>query len=181
MSKPNGSLSILKGDLLNLAADGAFGAILQGCNCFHGSDGGIAGQVWSRFPEAYHGKVLDHVDGDWSIFGTYSAHMITQEDTFDKKNPLPDYLRDYLTPAKVTHDLPVPFYVINAYTQYQGGANFYMAAFIKILKKLNVNMKGMVIGIPKVGCGIGGGNWEEVEEVLLTHAPDINWRVVIWK
>lgn len=166
-------ITIEQGNLLDLAAKGEFHAIMHGCNCFHGGDSGIAGQIWRRFPEAYQGKLKNHAKGAWDIFGTISSHKITEERIVTDDG-------GYGIDRKICIDKVPTFRIINAYTQYNGGSDFYMSAFVRILKFINATRAGKTIGIPKIGCGIGGGNWEQVEMMLLKHAPNVNWRVIVW-
>ena len=40
-------------NILNAFEHGDFDAIVQGCNCFHTMGAGLAGQIFTRFYEAY--------------------------------------------------------------------------------------------------------------------------------
>jgi O-acetyl-ADP-ribose deacetylase (regulator of RNase III) len=51
--------------------------------------------------------------------------------------------------------------------------------FIFGLKQLNNEYAGEHLWFPKIGCGIGGGNWERVEELLLEHLKDCEVTVVV--
>jgi len=55
--------------------------------------------------------------------------------------------------------------VINAYTQFYGGANFDLEALRNCISSLEVTSANDIY-IPAIGCGIGGGNWMEVCKVL---------------
>jgi len=144
-------IKIKLGDLLKEASD--YDAIMHGCNCFHGDDSGIAAQVWACFPAAREISEKHHDSGDFGALGTYVAG----------------------------YEQIGRFTIINAYTQYRGGANFDIHAFIHILKQVNEDFAGMSIGIPLIGCGIGGANWESVQGALLHYAKDVNWTVVMWE
>lgn len=165
-------IRIHKGALLEVATTGKLDTIMHGCNCWHGSDSGIAGAIWDRFPSAYHRKLENHEDGAWGVLGTISVHNINEQ-------RVQTWAEGLTHPIIEMEYLKKPFRVINAYTQYNGGADFYMSALVNILKHLNEHWEGKTIGIPKIGCGIGGGNWEEVENALLTHAPNVNWEVYV--
>jgi O-acetyl-ADP-ribose deacetylase (regulator of RNase III) len=144
------SINIKLGDLLAEAQD--YDAIMHGCNCFHGEDGGIAAQIWDKWPMAREMSERHHDSGDFDAFGTY--------------------VYGYEQIGR--------FAIINAYAQYFGGANFDINAFIHILKQVNEDFTGMNIGIPMIGCGIGGADWESVQGILLHYAPDVNWTVIVW-
>lgn len=55
--------------------------------------------------------------------------------------------------------------VLNLYTQYQPGRSFEYAALRDCIRKLE-RSKYTDIAIPRIGCGIGGGDWPVVEELL---------------
>ena len=143
-------VNIKLGDLLAEAQD--YDAIMHGCNCFHGEDSGIAAQIWDKWPMARAMSEGHHDSGDFDAFGTYVSG----------------------------YEQLGGFTIINAYTQFRGGACFNLDAFINILKQVNEDFTGSTIGIPMIGAGIGGGNWMEIQSALLVHAPDIKWTVVVW-
>jgi len=143
-------MKVITGNLLTLASAGEFDAIMHGCNCFHGEDSGIAGQIWEKYPDARLVSEQDHESGNFDAFGEFSTV----------------YTGD--------------FSIINAYTQYFSGRSFYMPAFISILQKVNTDFSGSSIGIPAIGCGIGGSTLDEVLPMILKHAPNINWTLVLW-
>ena len=149
------SITVELGNLLDNAVAGKYDAIMHGCNCqgTPENDSGIAAQIWKKFPIAAIATRNWTLKGDFTTFGSYSK-------------------------AKVSN---LPFTIINAYTQYYGGPCFYLPALINVLKVVNKEFKGKTIGIPLIGCGVGGGDWVEVQQALLVYAPDVNWRVVIWK
>ena len=146
------SMFVRLGNLINNTLAGDYDAIMHGCNCFHGEDAGFAKQVWHSFPEARQSSIDDHEGGDFAAFGTYSM----------------TYYKELGTT------------IINAYTQYHGGPSFNIDAFINILKQVNEDFEGCVIGVPLIGAGIGGGDWVEIQEAMLRYAPNIGWRVIVW-
>lgn len=143
-------ITVKLGNLITEASD--FDAIMHGCNCFHDDDSGIAAQVWDKFPVARAMSVADHDSGDFGALGTYAS----------------------------CYEQIGRFTLINAYTQYSGGANFDIHAFIHILKQVNEDFAGKSIGIPRIGTGIGAYDWIPIENALLQHAPDIDWTVLVY-
>ena len=143
-------MKIKLGNLLAEASD--YDAIMHGCNCFHGEDSGVAGQLWDKYPVARLASREDHDSGDFGVLGTYVSVYEQME----------------------------RFTIINAYTQYHGGAAFQIAAFIHILKQVNEDFHGSSIAIPLIGAGIGGGDWMDIQSALLIYAPDIKWTVIVW-
>lgn len=132
-------MKTVKGDLLKLALEGKFDVIVHGCNCFHTMGAGIAAAIAKDFPEAYYID-KDTAYGVRAKLGTVSAAYVKRGD--------------------------VEFYVVNAYTQHQGGANAdYMAiknAFLEV-KRL---FPGKRIAYPKIGAGIGGGDWQVISNII---------------
>ena len=126
----------IKGDLIALAHDGVFDAMVHGANCMNVMGAGIAKQVKSEFPQAFEADARTQV-GDPFKLGTYSK-------------------------ARAMTTTGYPFYVLNGYSQYHLGANADLNAIISVIGLINIHFKGKTIGMPHIGCGIGGLDWEEV-------------------
>jgi len=62
--------------------------------------------------------------------------------------------------------------VINLYTQYHPGADFRLIALIDALNKFKEHLDTvdpeykLTVAGPRIGCGLGGGNWSHVEGVI---------------
>lgn len=69
--------------------------------------------------------------------------------------------------------------ILNLYTQYNLGANVDYDAIEKSLKLINNNFKGMNIAMPRIGCGIAGGDWTKVERLIYDNCKDINVTVYL--
>lgn len=131
------------GDLLDLAEAGEFDVIVHGCNCFHTFGAGIARAIKYRWPETHRTDVQHTKYGDRSKLGTIT-----------------------------TTTVPRNLVVVNAYTQFgykQGnGPNVdyeaVRAAFRRI-RELYGN-KGLRFGIPKIGAGLAGGDWNTISEII---------------
>jgi hypothetical protein len=67
--------------------------------------------------------------------------------------------------------------VVNAYTQYKYGRNhkdgatapFDYEAFTLCMRKINNLFGGKHIGLPKIGAGLAGGDWERIEKIIETE------------
>lgn len=141
-------LTLRKGDLREET-----GIIMHGCNCNPSlNDSGVAARLWAQYPQALDGAKLF----------TNSHHMRG--------------LGSFCVVRGVTNGKSVK--VINAFTQYYGGPNFLLPAFEQIIKDLNTKFAGETIKLPRIGAGIGGGNWADIEDVLLTHGKSVNWEVI---
>lgn len=66
----------------------------------------------------------------------------------------------------------------NCFTQfnYGYGGNKYVSyeAIIKCFKTLNMYLKGQELAIPRIGCGLAGGNWTVVSALINEVTPDIS-------
>lgn len=56
--------------------------------------------------------------------------------------------------------------IVNMYTQYHGGENFDINAFKNAMNIISKDYKNRKICMPKIGTGIGGGNWLDIEKIL---------------
>lgn len=138
-------IKIINGDLIKLALNGEFDYIVHGCNSFHIMGAGIAKQIKETFPSAY---LIDKKTfyGDFQKLGTWSI-------------------------AEVQIQGHRNLNIVNAYTQYYPGANAEYLALITFLKNFDsylytINRQYSRIGIPMIGCGIGGLNEDAVYKLL---------------
>jgi O-acetyl-ADP-ribose deacetylase (regulator of RNase III) len=140
-------MKTIKGDLIELAKQGCFDIIVHGCNCFSNMGGGIACQIGKEFPSA---KNVDYHStvGDYTKLGNYSSAVINSYET--------------------------NFLVVNAYTQYEPGPDARLNAIEMVFDKLNHEFAGNTVGVPLIGCGIGGLSWWRVKRVIKKAAPDLN-------
>lgn len=63
--------------------------------------------------------------------------------------------------------------ILNMYTQYHPGRDLRIESLVDCFKLLNEQYKGKVVAIPKIGCGIAGGNWDEVKQLINSVTPDV--------
>lgn len=126
-----------------------FNVIVHGCNCFCTMGAGIALQIKKKFPQAYMAD-LDTVRGDRSKLGTYTKAM---------------------------HNQTV---IINAYTQYDtvGEVNVDYDAIREVFTKLNKHYSGSLVGIPKIGAGLAGGDWDKIYNIISEVTPDLYIKVI---
>lgn len=139
----------VKGDLVKMAKQGRFHAIAHGCNCFNVMGAGIAKQIAAAFPEAAE---VDQMTQPRSVtkLGTLTAAM---------------------TSDGIGNDL----LVFNLYTQYAPGPHFNMEALKSAILGMCTMLPRMAqpegsqfdIGLPRIGAGIGGGDWTKIEPAIL--------------
>ena len=143
------------GDLIEMAKQGQFNIIVHGCNCMNTMGKGIAAVVKTAFPSAYQADQLT-VRGDRDKLGKIS---FARQDS--------------------------GLYVVNAYTQYdywshgQGKTRHadYDAidrAMWRIARYARDWHAGqwddtIKIGIPLIGAGLAGGDWNVIEQIVLKH------------
>ena len=140
-------MNIVKGNLLDLAKDGVFDVIVQGCNCFNAMGGGIAREIAQRFPLA---QDVDNttVRGDYNKLGNYTQVEIDNT-----------------------------FIIVNAYTQYalsNGQDVFEYTAFKLILQKLAREYPMARFGFPAIGMGLANGNKTRIMGMLAEFSETIS-------
>lgn len=126
------------GNIIELAENGDFEVIAQGCNCHCVMGSGLAKDLKNKIPEVF-AVDCETVAGDRSKLGTI---------TYTKENP---------------------FTVVNCYTQYDKGNNGIYAdydAIEKSLQMLKDTFPGKKIGLPKIGAGRAGGDWDIIKPII---------------
>ena len=72
--------------------------------------------------------------------------------------------------------------IFNFYTQFEPGPNANYIWVKSCLKKFAYEyVGGFSIGLPKIGCGIGGLNWEITREIIQKELINFNVTVVNYK
>lgn len=143
-------LKQVTGNLIDLAIEGQFDAIVHGANCWNTFGSGIAREIRLRLPEAYAADRAT-VPGDIGKLGNY-------------------------TRAKIML-LEHSFKVINAYTQYDmstGEDVFEYEAFQLILKKLlATEPDGLNWGFPLIGMGLAKGDPTRIMPMIENFAAQV--------
>ena len=140
----------IKGDLIKLAKEGHFNAIAHGCNCFNTMSKGIAKQIKIDFPLAYQVD-LSTVKGDIRKLGTYTVATVNN----------------------INGELDV----INCYTQYKYYGNSVLVDYNAIrscFEEIDIDYDGLTVGIPKIGAGLAGGDWNVIENIINEATPNVN-------
>jgi len=133
-----------EGGLLNEKFDEEYNLIVHGCNCFHTMGSGVAKAIKDKYPDAYRADKELTDKGDRDKLGRVCAAMIPESDLI----------------------------VVNAYTQYEYGSDgkkyvdydAVRSAMEKI--KETFSEKDYKIRMPKIGAGLGGGDWEKISEII---------------
>lgn len=144
-------LKYVKGDLIKAAQAGDVTVIAHCCNCFNTMGSGIAPQIAKAFPIV---KTLDDTTmrGDVNKLGTFTVAL---------------------------HHYENKLVIFNLYGQYGYGnresgkidLNYYYLT--KALEGMKTNLieygeQDSKIGFPKIGCGLAGGDWFVVSQMIET-------------
>lgn len=150
-----------KGDLVTMALEAIDNEapywFAQGCNCQKVMGAGIAAQIKQRIPKWYEAD--QNSKTNW--LGNHSYYMPTEKD--------------------------YSLVMFNLYTQKSLGADARLKSVRDCLFVLNGLYKSLVVAknmdkdyglpialkIPKIGCGIGGLKWEDVENTINETALDL--------
>lgn len=148
----------ITGNLVELALEKEFDVIAQGCNCFCRMRSGIAKAIVDKFPAA---ERVDNetIAGDIRKLGNYTIGT-----HFKYKKPVVK--------------------IINCYTQYRYDRDKQVADYDAItlcMRKINHQFKGQSIGLPLIGCGLAGGNWDIVKEIFKKELTDLDVTIVHFK
>jgi O-acetyl-ADP-ribose deacetylase (regulator of RNase III) len=138
----------IEGNIITEALNGAFDVIMHGCNCFCTQKSGLAPQMVKAFGTDAFNFENPSFEGDINKLG-----MIDGGAKFVKDGKLVE-LSDVNESTKV-------LIVINAYTQYTPGPDARYDALKLCLEKINDIYKGYHVGLPLIGCGIGGLVWQK--------------------
>ena len=139
----------VEGDLITMANAGEFDVIFHGANCMHTMGSGVAKAIrvnWNG--NAARADQNETIKGDPSKMGQ-------------------------LTKAVCQNHSGQSFVVANLYTQYGYNPdpeflNFSITALQRALTDLLTQFPDPTLrfGFPKIGAGLGGGDWEEISKVI---------------
>lgn len=141
----------IKGNLLDAFDRGDVDVIAHQCNCFCNMGSGIAPQIAKRYPGA---EAVDSatIKGDSDKLGTFTCAIVS-------RNVNGETIDDGI--------------VYNLYGQYgYGGAgvNTKYESLKRAMQKMQQDLKDEnnegIIGLPLIGCGLGGGDWEVVSKII---------------
>ena len=169
----------VEGDLIKLSREGAFDVIAHGCNCFCTQSSGLAPQMVKAFgTDKYFELEVPDTKGDINKLGQIEYI---------------EYYRDieggFYPDTFGFSEEPPALIVVNAYTQYNYGRNHSdgdskpvdYEAITLCMRKINHMFKGKHIGLPRIGCGLAGGDWEIVKGIIQTELKDCHVTIVNYK
>jgi O-acetyl-ADP-ribose deacetylase (regulator of RNase III) len=149
------------GDLITLATAGTFDVIAHGCNCHSTMGAGIAPQMAKAF--GCDRFIMERIGSDVNKLGNIDYQTL-------------NYNEKELT-------------VVNAYTQFNYGRNhadgdakpLSYEALTLCMKKINMLFAGKHIGLPKIGAGLAGGDWEKIKAIIQRELRDCQVTIVNYK
>lgn len=157
-------VKIIKGDLLSLFAEGEFQLIGHGANCQNLMGAGIAAQVRDKYPDAYA------VDAEF--------HKRLGGQDF-KQCPS---MAGHISVAQVAAG-EGKARIANLYTQISTGANASYQFLQRACEELNKYCRERSItnvGLPLIGCGIGGLDIIAALTIIGACTPDIDVTIVVY-
>lgn len=162
----------ITGNLITLAKAGQFDVIVHGCNCWCTMGAGIAPQMADAFGVDKYPLEAPVWAGDINKLGQIEYFWVNPK---NKKHSL--YQSEEYSIAPV-----------NAYTQFDLGRNHKDGKAIPVdyeaialcMRKMNYIFKGKTIGLPQIGCGLAGGDWNTVKAIIKDNLPDCDTTVVIY-
>jgi hypothetical protein len=123
----------------------------------------------------------------------YSIPEIPFQGSFFNGQEFKDYIQDIYDAhqqgkqLQITNEKPEGSFlltVVNSYSQYIPAAHLKpldYEALTLCLRKINHTFKGKHIGLPKIGAGLAGGDWDRIKTIIQTELKDCNTTVVIFK
>lgn len=160
------------GDLIKLAKLGNFDAVAHGCNCFNRMKSGIAVEMMNEFGCDTFPMELTGA-GDYNKLGQIDFHSTAMNENQYK--------------ARTQKSFKSHMYVINAYTQYNYGKDKYgnvrknviYPALQMCMMKIDYYFKDMVVGIPKIGAGLAGGDWDIIFKIIKENMTKVKALIIV--
>lgn len=145
------------GNLLDLVEEGHFDIIAHGCNCQNVMGAGLAKQIKDKYPQV---EIADY--RYWKEVGKRSKlDMLGNFSYMPIENPNGDFI------------------IANLYTQLVPGPAFKIEylryGLVTLLEYFGAEVS---YAIPRIGCGYGGGNWNEVKELIYKIAEGYNLTII---
>lgn len=167
-------MKYVKGDLIKLALEGKFDVITHGCNCFCRMGSGIAVPMKRNF--------------GCDTFPLEDKDYISDYNKLGQIDYKPFYINDGKAIEAETIDVQSsrnPLWVVNSYTQYGAGypqppynIPLDYDALQLCFRKINRKFSGLHLGIPMIGSGLAGGNWDRIAIIIKKETPDMEVTVV---
>lgn len=165
------------GNIILLAREFKFDVITHGCNCLSKMGAGLAPQMAKEF--GCDEFKLEKLGPTIDKLGCIDYEVLYRED--DKRwTKYPDENGKWVTGSII---------VVNSYTQYSYGKNHVdgvpnpldYEALTLCMRKINHTFNGSHIGLPKIGAGLAGGDWEVIRGIIQKELKDCRITIVNYK
>jgi O-acetyl-ADP-ribose deacetylase (regulator of RNase III) len=169
----------IEGNLITLALEGNFDVITHGCNCFCTMSAGIAVPMKKNFKCDQFPLELSYTKGDINKLGQIDYHLLFKEkDEYGGKWVKYVDKVEFMTDKKLI--------VVNSYTQYHYGKNhpdgkqnpIDYEALTLCMRKINNRFSNKRIGLPKIGAGLAGGDWNIIKKIIQNELKDCDVTIV---
>lgn len=148
------SLNYVNGNVLDTERT----VIAHGVNCFGGFGAGVAGQIAKKWPIVKDKYLEKHTSQGW-VLGDVQYCTIPRERRF---------VANLATQERYGR-MP------KQYVDYQG-----VRAALRWLFQ-DAELWGWDIAMPKIGCGLGGGDWDMIQGIILEELADKQIDVSIYE
>lgn len=142
------------GDIVEAFKNNEIDVLVHGVNCQGKMNSGIAKQIRAEYPKVFT---------EYSFFVTAANGFRDCEEHIDESKLLG---KNQLVKIKQS-------YIINAFTQsnygYNGNKFCSYDAIDSCMKALLITTNDCVVGMPKIGAGVGGGDWKVIEAIINSH------------
>lgn len=172
----------IEGNLITLAKQGKFDVIAHGCNCFCTMKRGIAPQMAKAFGCDKFDYEGTKWEGEMNKLGIIDYKVLLRQPLGDGEVVLPEETVTLDNWRKKYKYARWALAIVNMYTQYdwRGEKPFDYEAADLCFRKLNHVFKGKHIGLPQVGCGLAGGDWDVVKRMIQRRLSDCDVTIVIY-
>jgi O-acetyl-ADP-ribose deacetylase (regulator of RNase III) len=155
-------IEYVKGNVLDAPANCI---VVHGCNSRGVMGSGVALAVKTRFPEAFEIYVRQHYEHGLKL-GTFTSFRA-------EDGPL------------IVNAITQEFYgkIAQRYVNYEAVAKSFEAILRMVQEKkdwYNEPAPWDTIAFPKIGAGLGGGNWDVISAIIDTTVPD-TWKKVCYE
>jgi O-acetyl-ADP-ribose deacetylase (regulator of RNase III) len=156
-------IQTIQGNLISEFKKDRYWAIAHGANCQNTMKSGIAKQLVKAFPEVSHMDSVVHAAGKaqlgfaFPVFVT-AGHGIVY-------NLYTQYYPGYDNPAWKDSKQDRLDAIEKCFADVNIAYN--------LVKHSNIFGESKLMGIPKIGAGLAGGNWDDILEVINRSTPDV--------
>lgn len=153
------------GNIIDLAEEGVFDVIVQGCNCETNMGAGLAKEIAERYPAAVQVDNTTRSIDPVEKLGEFSGVAVTppgRDDSYE-------------------------FVILNAYIQEQargygsGETLVDYDAIRTVFRAVAENFSGKRIAYPKIGAGLARGDWAIISKIIDEELAGEDHTLIIYK